>query len=240
MGILFYYPIYPALTPGDGTSWDWFYEVPWEQFPEGLFQECLAPDNLCHTQPPQTPIQNKLLPLEKDSTNVVGLGPNWAYHNNWAIAGTLAPGGPSPQSQPSHASLLLVNKLSQQAKVLFIGACAVVPKMTKPGEVPLFMQMWDIGDARFGTGIPELEDRAMIVADGNSIPNEVFDTNDTDLSYAAAMWQRILFDMTVGKMNVLAAVEDANNTIASTWPQVNGVRQPNFMVLGNKNVVLYK
>ena len=111
-----------------------------------------------------------------------------------------------------------------------------MPKITKPGEVPLFLQMWDIGDARFGTGIPELEDRAMIVPDGNSVPNEVFDTNDTDLSYAAAMWQQILFDMVANKMSVSAAVADANNKITKIWPVVNGVQQPNFMVLGNQNV----
>ena len=170
---------------------------------------------------------------------MTGLGPKWNYHNHASIVGTLAPGGPSPQSQPPHAPLLLVNKLSQQSKVLFIGACAVVPKMTQTGELPLFLQMWDIMDARFGTGIPELEDRAMIVPDGNSTPNQVFDTNTTDLSYAAAMWQQILFDMTVNKMTVLAAVQHANATITPTWPLLNGVRQPDFMVLGNQNVVLY-
>jgi hypothetical protein len=238
VGILFYYPIYPNLTPGDGSSWDWSYDVPWLTLPQGLFEECVAPNNLCDTNQAQTPVLNKLLPLEKDSTTVTGLGPAWNYHNNPAAIGTLAPGGPSPQSQLPHAPLLLVNKLSQQARVLFIGACAVVPKMTQPGEVPLFLQMWDIADVRFGTGVPELEDRAMIVPDGNSIPGEVFDTNNTDLAYAAAMWQQILSDMVVQKMTVKDAVDDANSKITLTWPKTNGVQQPYFMVLGNPKVVL--
>jgi hypothetical protein len=80
----------------------------------------------------------------------------------------------------------------------------------------------------------------MIVPDGNSVPNEIFDTNDTDLSYAAAMWQRILFDMVVKKMNVSDAVTDANTTITPTWPVSNGIQQPSFMVLGNPNVFLTK
>ncbi len=79
----------------------------------------------------------------------------------------------------------------------------------------------------------------MIVPDGSSIPNVIFDTNDTDLSYAAAMWQQILYDMTVKKMMVFDAVADANNTVTPIWA-VNGVQQPNFMVIGNKKVVLYK
>jgi hypothetical protein len=164
--------------------------------------------------------------------------PPWNYHNSAVIAGTPEPGEPGPP-QTSRASVLLVNKLSQQAKVLFIGACAVVPKMTQTGEIPLFLQMWDISDARFGTGIPELEDRALIVPDGSSIPNSIFDTNETDLSYASAMWQRIVFDMVVMKMNVTAAVNDANATITPTWSTQIEVQQSNFMVLGKPDVVMH-
>jgi hypothetical protein len=40
----------------------------------------------------------------------------------------------------------------------------------------------------------------MIVPDSSSIAN--FDTNTTDLAYAAAMWNKILFDLVKLKMNV--------------------------------------
>jgi IPT/TIG domain/PQQ-like domain len=237
VGILFYYPVYPGLTPGDGNSWDWFYTAPWQPVGIGPFGECPAPNNLCGN-PNSTNYLNKLLPFEKDSTTVTGLGAAWAYNNSAVIVGTPAPGEPPPALTP-RAPVLLANKLSQQAKVLFIGACAVVPKMTQPGDLPVFMQMWDIVDAGFGNGSPESEDRAMIVPDGNSIPNEIFDTNATDLSYAAFMWQQILYDMIVKKMTVYDAVADANTSITPNWPVVNGVQQPNFMVLGNKNVRLH-
>jgi hypothetical protein len=118
---------------------------------------------------------------------------------------------------------------------LFFGACAVFPSLTKPGEVPVFLQMWDVNDAR--TGTPETRDRAMIVPDGSSVPGT--DTNATDLSYAAAMWQQMLYDMIVSKMSVTAAVNDANATIQPIWPHpANTPPPPKFIVYGNPNVKL--
>ena len=73
---------------------------------------------------------------------------------------------------------------------------------------------------------------SMIVPDGSSIAN--FDPNTTDLAYAAAMWNRILFDLVSSKMTVDNAVSDANSAITPTWP----TRQPKFMVLGNHSVKL--
>ena len=51
---------------------------------------------------------------------------------------------------------------------------------------------------------------------------------------AAAMWNRILFDMVSSKMNVFDAVADANQTVNPIWV----TRQPKFMVLGNAKVRL--
>ncbi len=53
--------------------------------------------------------------------------------------------------------------MTQQAKVLFVGACAISPGFAQPGEIPVFLQMWDINDARYGTA--ETRDRAVIVPD---------------------------------------------------------------------------
>jgi hypothetical protein len=95
--------------------------------------------------------------------------------------------------------------------------------------------MWDISDERFGTR--ETLDRAIILPDGSSIAN--FDANTTDLAYAAAMWNKILFDLVKLKMTVGDAVKDANQTITPNWPNVpNGSIQPTFMVLGNSKVKL--
>jgi len=95
--------------------------------------------------------------------------------------------------------------------------------------------MWDINDARYG--VTELRDRAIIVPDGSSIP--AFDPNTTDLAYATAMWNRILFDMIAQKKTVQEAVTDANQTITPAWRTVQGGSdQPTFMVLGNPNVRL--
>jgi hypothetical protein len=41
-------------------------------------------------------------------------------------------------------------------------------------------------------------------------------------------------------MNVKAAVDDANANVVANCPLTNGVKQPNFMVLGNPRVVLVK
>ena len=93
----------------------------------------------------------------------------------------------------------------------------------------------DINDTRFG--VPETRDRAIILPDGTSIAN--FDTNTTDLAYAAAMWNKILFDLVKLKMTVGDSVADANKTITPAWKDIpNGSIQPTFMVLGNPMVKL--
>ncbi len=226
IGIEFYYPVAPGKNPGDVDSWDTGYTAPGN--PPGLqilTPECAPPDNFCNNT--SSPILNKLLPFEKNVTTVVGLSTAWTYGNS-AVTSANAPG-------PPHAPILLANKIGQQARVLFFGACALTPKSALSDEVPVFLQMWDINDARFGT--PEAPDRAIILPDGSSIAN--FDANTTDLAYAAAMWNKILFDLVKLKKTVGDAVKDANQTITPTWPNVpNGSIQPTFMVLGNPNVKL--
>jgi len=228
-GIEFFYPVYPGKNPGDESSWDILYNVPGDpRYTEILAPECAAPDNFCVNS--SSTYLNKLLPFEKDSSTVAGLGSIWNYYNHGATL-DITPGEPGPL----HAPLLLVNRISQQAKILFFGACALSPKLAQPNEVPVFLQMWDISDARFGT--PETRDRAMIIPDGSSIAS--FDPNTTDLAYAAAMWNKILFDLVKLKMKVGDAVADANNTITPTWKNVpGGSVQPTFMVLGNSSVRL--
>ena len=127
---------------------------------------------------------------------------------------------------PPHAPLLLIDKIAQQAKILFFGSCALKPQLAQPGEVPVFLQMWDINDIRFG--VPETRDRAMVLPDGDSFPG--FDTNTTDLKYAAAIWAKIIEDLTINKMNIFDAVKDANQKVTAD------TRQPKFMVLGNPSV----
>jgi hypothetical protein len=78
----------------------------------------------------------------------------------------------------------------------------------------------------------------VFVPDPNSVPG--FDTNQTDLQCAAATWQMIAYDLIVRKMNVKAAVDDANSNVVANCPVINGVKQPNFMVLGNSKVILVK
>jgi hypothetical protein len=219
-GITFYYPLFDQKNPGDESSWDVLYPVSGTNTADILAPECAAPDNFCENQ--ASAYLNKLLPFEKDVTSVVGLGSSWDYRNH---AATLA-----VEPGPPHPPILLVNRISQQAKILFFGACALTPQSALSNEVPVFLQMWDINDARFG--VAEARDRAMIVPDGSSIAN--FDPNTTDLAYAAAMWNRILFNLVSSKMTAQNAVSDANTSITPAWP----TRQPKFMVLGNPNVRL--
>jgi hypothetical protein len=227
-GITFYYPVNPNKLPRDESSWDIGYNVPGSNPPsvDILAPECAAPNNFCFN-PPTMNYLNKLLPFEKDVNTVTALSSIWTYRN-YAPTFAIQPG-------PPHAPILLVNKVAQQAKILFFGSCALTPQSALSNEIPVFLQMWDINDIRFGT--PETRDRAMIVPDGSSIAN--FDTNSTDLAYAAAMWNKILFDLVSQKKNVFDAVQDANNTITPIWPTVpGGSAQPKFMVLGNPRVKL--
>ncbi len=233
IGITFYYPISPGTTPGDASTWD----VTYSGAPATLSPECLAPNNYCDPNKPGATPVNKLLNFEKNAQTVTGirngLGQPWSYANS-AVTTALTPG-------PPHPPLLLVDKIAQQPRILFFGACALSPQLAQPNEMPVFVQMWDINDVSYGT--PETRPRAMVVPDGNSVPGG-FDTNSTDLVYAAVMWTRIVKDLVVGigskppqKVSIQDAVDDANATITPTW---NSPQQPKFKVLGNHNVGLVR
>ena len=101
---------------------------------------------------------------------------------------------------PPHAPLLLVNKLFPDAHLFFFAACDLSPPLASNGDLPVFLQMWDVNDARFGQ--PEIRDRAIIVPVGNNV----------DIGAGAAAWRFILFEMTVYKYNVRKAVLDLNAT----------------------------
>jgi hypothetical protein len=210
-GINFYYPLWPGTNPGDQGSWDIEYN---NVLPDGAVQfqelnhECRPPNSLCDgTIQPQTPKQNALLPLEKQQSTVSGLGLPWNYANDLVTTAT-TPG-------PPHARWLLVNKVFPDAHVLFIGACSLNPSLANHGEVPVFLQMWDIHDARFDRA--ETRDRAIILPVGNEV----------QLANAASVWRRILFDMTVSGMTVQGAVADAN---------ANNPGGQQFAAYGNQNV----
>jgi acyl carrier protein len=182
--------------------------------PESLPEECLAPNNTCDTDKPYTKPLNTLLPIEKNFNTVTwsplagGVDPvNWHYDNDLFTT--------QDQPGPSH-SFLLVDKLVPDAKVIFIGACALNPAFTKPGEKPIFLQMWDIDDARFGKA--ETRDRAIIVPVGNT----------SLLADAAVRWAQILADLTkpTKRMTVQQAVDDVNAS--------DTVQQ--FVVYGNTGI----
>jgi len=84
----------------------------------------------------------------------------------------------------------MVDKLAPEANIMFFAACSLVPPLAKANEVPVFLQMWDIHDARFDHA--ETRDRAIILPLGN----------DVHLQNAASMWRLILFYMTVQRMTV--------------------------------------
>lgn len=165
-----------------------------------------TPNNTCDNPPVDctnkpTPAQclNALLPLEKDvntiqycSETITGncQGTQWKCTNDLVTNAT----SPSPPNAP----VLLVNKMFPDAHVFFIGACAVNPTLAKKGEVPVFLQMWDIHDAQFD--LPETRDRVIIVPVGNSV----------NLGGAAGVWRFILYEMTVYGYTVKEALADAN------------------------------
>ncbi len=67
---------------------------------------------------------SKMLPLDKDSTTVVGLGPAWSYI-------------PDPEA-------VLVDKIETSASVLFFASCALKPTFWHNGEIAPFLQMWNL------------------------------------------------------------------------------------------------
>jgi hypothetical protein len=210
VGINFYYPIAPGMNPGDTATWDHDYfpnDVIGSGTPTPLSPECFPQDGTCGTGP--NPIVNKLLPLEKDATTVQNLGAVWQYGNDEVTTSNDPP--------PAHRSILLADKLVQQAKILFFAACDLKPPLAQPGEVPVFLQLWDIHDAQFD--FAETRQRAIIVPNGNS----------TFLEDSADAWQTILSDMILQSMTVQQAVADANSKPG---------RLQQFVVYGNPNVKL--
>ena len=212
-GINFYYPLAPGKNPGDESSWDTLYPPPNGILvkPQALPSECKPPNNTCDPKLPPTEETNALLPMEKDSSTVQGLGQQWNYTNDYFTTAT-TPG-------PPHAPLLLVNKMFPDANIFFIGACAVNPTLAKPGEVPVFLQMWDIHDSRFD--MPEKRRRAIIAPLGNQ----------TDLVSAAAVWRRVLFDMTVYGDTIQDAVTDANIAVKASNPNAQ-----QYAIYGNSKL----
>jgi hypothetical protein len=145
-GITFYYPLNPGKNTGDESSWDIAYPPPPGMTPppppQSLPGECQPPNNTCDDTLSPTQEVNTLLPMEKDFNTLVDLGGAWNYINSF-VTGSPTPG-------PPHAPLLLVDKLAGQAKVIFIGACSLKPPLAQANELPVFLQMWDVHDQRFG------------------------------------------------------------------------------------------
>jgi hypothetical protein len=214
-GLNFYYPLSPGKNPGDVSSWDINYLCApvGDCYPpsEPLLSECPPPtlSEACNG-PNAPPPTNKLLPLQKDVTTVVGF-PQRMYGNDY-VATSDTPG-------PPHRPILLVDKLAVNAKVIFAGACYLIPEgqLLTNGQVPIFLQMWDIHDANFDR--EETRDRAMILPTAGT---------EAKLEDAARQWINIVKDMVNNKKTVQQAVDhvNANDTIQQ------------FVVYGNHNVKL--
>ena len=148
---------------------------------------------------------HKIISLEEDVTKVVGLGPLWQYQNDqWAIR---------------NPSIFLAGKLAPQAKIMFFASCSLNPSFGAPGEIPPFVQMWDVHDISID-GTVENRVRAMIVPD-TPIGSNVL------LAAASKAWIQILKNLVQGA-TVGDAVAQANT--------VPGAQQ--FKVLGNHGIKL--
>jgi hypothetical protein len=213
IGINFYYPLSPGKNPGDVSSWDIDYPcTPIGMcIPEQLTSECTPPTSITVCNGPNGPPPvNKLLPLEKDTATVTGLtDPVWRYTNE-VVTTSDTPG-------PPHRPSLLANTLAVNAKVMFVGACYLIPggQILSHGQVPVFLQMWDIHDANFD--FAETRDRAMILPAAGS---------ESFLEDAAFQWENILNDMVNNKKTVQQAVDDVNKN--------DKIQQ--FVVYGNHGV----
>jgi hypothetical protein len=118
-----------------------------------------------------------------------------------------------------HKPVLLADKLVQQAKILFFAACDLNPPQAPIGQAPVFLQLWDIHDARFD--FAETRQRAIIVPNANGV----------FLEDAASVLQTILTDMVLNGLTVQQAVDDANRK-----PGQAQIQQ--FVVYGNGSVRL--
>jgi len=155
---------------------------------------------------------HKLVSIEEDLTKVVGVSsnPNWNYRNSqWTVDPILG-----------HPSLLLASRLAPEAKIMFFASCSLNPSFGFPGEIPPFVQMWDVHDLSID-GTVESRVRAMIVPDtqiGSSV----------NLAQAAKAWVQILNNLVHGA-TVGDAVAAANNVPNAA----------HFRVLGNHGVKLW-
>jgi hypothetical protein len=206
-GVMFYYPNFPGKNEGDESSWDVEYPDPsGSGLYERLAPECFPESTQCgQTVQPE----NKLLALIKDRATVKNLDMTiWDYSNDFAAIAS--------QPGPPHKRLLLADKLTQQAKVMFFGSCAVKPQLAHANEVPVFLQMWDIHDVTIDQA--ETRERAIIVPVGN----------DVDLLNAGDVWTGILQAMVQQHKTVQQAVDLINATNPGQ----------HFTVYGNHNVRL--
>ena len=195
IGLNFYYPVSPGTNPGDASTWDITNSgnPPGTQAPYVLPGECAPPtlpDN-CDGSLGHVPV-NKLLPLEKDVATVTGFTES-QYGNDLVTK--------SDTPAPPHRPILLANKLPINAKVMFAAACYLIPggQILTQGQVPIFLQMWDIHDAAYDA--PETRDRAIILPAAGT---------ESLLEDAAQQWIYILNDMVNNKKTVQQAVDDVN------------------------------
>ena len=128
---------------------------------------------------------------------------------------------------------LLADKLAPQAKIMYFGACSLNPSFAAPGEVPPFVQMWDVHDLTID-GAVESRVRAMIVPvfpPNRQKPDEVL------LYLAGKEWEFILQKLVSGS-NVADAVSYANSQIQLDPGYATQNQGLYWKVLGNHGVKL--
>jgi hypothetical protein len=155
---------------------------------------------------------HKLVAIEENSAQVTGLSLSWKYDNSYSTGPNQSPYYPNGHPE------LLVSKLAPQAKIMFFAACELFPTFTKKGEVPPFLQMWDIHDPKLD-GVQETRARAIVVP---NYPN----SDSVQLADGANQWVQILQNLIKGQ-NIQTAVNNANIGTSKTW-----------QVFGNQNVTL--
>jgi hypothetical protein len=150
--------------------------------------------------------QNCLFPLQKDAATA-----QLVFYKNIPARGQ-PPGllNPAPMGR-------LIDVVPRQAKIVFIGACAIQPDIFVSPIIPPFLQMWDIHNQTIDLNlnvIPATKGRAIIAPTSEG----------TDLTAAAKIWIRILGDMLgdpkshKAAMSVGEAVDEANK-----WLNASGL-----------------
>jgi hypothetical protein len=164
--------------------------------------------------------QNCLFPLQKDASTA-----QLVFYKN------IPARGQSPFLENPVPMGQVIDVVPRQAKIIFIGACAIQPTIFQAPIIPPFLQMWDIHNQTIDLNlnvIPATKGRAMIA------PTSQF----TDLTAAAKVWIRIVSDMLGDPkrrrpaMNVGDAVNEAN-----TWAQSVGFSAA-WAVIGDPTVRL--